>query len=442
MNILKKITDKKILYIFTLCIIVFLPILKQLSFYFVKLQYISNYDSINPVYIFCFSAPFLIYVYIKNLIKTKRKLDIFDYLFYILVVVGIFASIFAMDIEISFLGKAYRHEGFISLLCYYLLFINWKVEGNKEDIKKLLNIIIIMAILNAIYGILQIYSPFKWILRFVNRTMMAGISGNPNFFGSLMVTILGIIITKYLIEDKKSITSILLIILFFISLINSKSLGPILTLILTLIFIIIFLFIKKKIKLKKLIILILTLIITYASVISINKVMLNIDTNEIGNTVDAIKNESLTTEEKLYVVGSGRFKIWKNSLKIVKDNFIIGVGYDNFQLAYYEGVNLSEVGFYTAEDGQIKAYLKHPEIADNAHNVYLHTLVSSGMLGLIPYLILCLLVFIKGLKAKDNLMMILLGGFVAYSIQAFANISVIHVAPIYYIIMGLMLIKE
>ena len=32
----------------------------------------------------------------------------------------------------------------------------------------------------------------------------------------------------------------------------------------------------------------------------------------------------------------------------------------------------------------------YPEIIDNAHNVYLHTLVSSGLLGLIPYLILCL----------------------------------------------------
>ena len=90
----------------------------------------------------------------------------------------------------------------------------------------------------------------------------------------------------------------------------------------------------------------------------------------------------------------------------------------------------------------IKSKLKYPEIADNAHNVYLHTLVSSGILGLIPYLLLCLLVFIKGLRSKDNLTLILLGGFVAYSIQAFANISVIQVAPIYYIIMGLMLIKE
>ena len=46
------------------------------------------------------------------------------------------------------------------------------------------------------------------------------------------------------------------------------------------------------------------------------------------------------------------------------------------------------------------------------------------------------------LKTKDNLTITLLGGFVAYSIQAFANISVIHVAPIYYIIIGLILSQK
>ena len=58
---------------------------------------------------------------------------------------------------------------------------------------------------------------------------------------------------------------------------------------------------------------------------------------------------------------------------------------------------------------------------------------------MIPYLILCLLTFIRGLKTKDNLVILLLGGFVAYSIQAFANISVLQVAPIYYVIIGLIL---
>ena len=130
--------------------------------------------------------------------------------------------------------------------------------------------------------------------------------------------------------------------------------------------------------------------------------------------------------------------MWKKSLEIVKENPINGVGYDNFHLGYYGDTNLSAVKFISV-DGVTKAVLKYPEIFDNAHNVYLHTLVSSGILGFIPYILLCLLTFIKGLKTKDNLVMLLFGGFVAYSIQAFGNINVLQVAPIYYVIIGLIL---
>ena len=91
MNILKKITDKKILYIFTCIILIFLPILKQSSFYLVKFDVIKKYDSINPAYVLYFCIPFLIYVYIKNIIKSDREFDIFDYLFFALMLAGFVA---------------------------------------------------------------------------------------------------------------------------------------------------------------------------------------------------------------------------------------------------------------------------------------------------------------------------------------------------------------
>ena len=230
MNLLKKITDKRILYIFTLCIIVFLPILKQSSFYFVRYNIIKNHDAINPAIVLYISIPFLIYIYIKNIIKTKRKLDIYDYLFYFLIFAGIIATLFSINKEISLFGKAYRHEGLLTMLSYYLLFITWKVEGNKKDVEILLKVILGMAVLNSIYGLLQLYTKSKLILRFtIAPTMASGICGNPNFFGSLIVTALGIIIPKFLIDKKISIKDILLLILFFISLINAQSLGPFLT---------------------------------------------------------------------------------------------------------------------------------------------------------------------------------------------------------------------
>lgn len=444
MKLLKKITDKKILYIFTLCIVLILPLLKQTSFYLVAYKVINNYDSINTAYILFFSIPFLIYIYIKNIMKNKRKLDIYDYLFYLLIFAGILSTIFSINKNISLFGKAYRHEGFLSILTYYLLFIDWKIEGTNEDIKRIIKILVIYAVFNSIYALLQIYTPFRFVLRYgPDKQMASGISGNPNFFGSMIVTILSIITTKFLYNSKISIKEIFLIILMFISLINCQSTGPFIAYIITIIFLIIYLIVKKKIIIKKIFYLLLILIITYLSIFLINKYIFNIKKCELCDLTVEV-NEKITKKEdsnKVYSISNGRVDIWKKSLNIVKDNPVNGVGYDNFYLAYYKGINLTEV-YFASVDGQIKAYKKYPEIIDNAHNVYLHTLVSSGLVGLIPYLILCLYTFIRGLKSKENIIIMLLGGFVAYSIQAFGNISVIQVAPIYYIIIGLILSQK
>ena len=125
---------------------------------------------------------------------------------------------------------------------------------------------------------------------------------------------------------------------------------------------------------------------------------------------------------------------------MIKDNFIVGIGFDNFYLKYpnpkmESGIKLTITDILSSNSQPKVIY----NVVDNAHNIYLHTLVSNGIIGLVPYLLLCLLTFIKGLKSKDELTFILLSGFVVYSIQAFANISVIQVAPIYYIIIGFIL---
>lgn len=453
MKILRKITDKKILYIFTLFILIFMPVLKQGSFYLEKYNILNNSDSINTAIILYISMPFFIYIYIKNFITSKRKIDIYDYIFFVLITAGIIATILAVDKEMSLFGKSYRHEGLLSIISYYLLFITWKVEGNQKDVKNLLRVIIFMALFNCIYSFLQVYTSTKLVLRYTpNMSMATGLLGNPNFFGSYIVTVISLITTKFLLNKKISIKDLIIILLLYVGLVNCQSTGPYLTYLITIIFIIIYLFIKKKTSIKKVAVLLISLIIITPTLIFINKQIFNIEKCEICDFVKVVSGKDIINDENInndtsinpnpyfdmYTITNGRTTIWKNSLKIVKNNLINGVGYDNFYLEYYKDVNLTEV-YFMSSDGQMKAYRKYTEIVDNAHNVYLHTLVSSGLIGIVPYIILCLLTFIKGLKSKNNLVIMLLGGFVAYSIQAFANISVVQVAPIYYIIIGLIL---
>lgn len=439
---MEKITNKKILTAFTLCILIIVPFLKFFSMNLELFGVMQNYDFINPAIILYVSVPFLIFIYIKDIVDKSRKLDIYDYLFYVLVFIGIISCIFSMDKMISIFGKSFRHEGFLSVLSYYLLFINWKENGNKEDIKKFFELLVIIAVINSIYALFQMYTNFNFVLTYFayEGKMASGMCGNPNFFGSLIVTVLSIVSCNFLIDKEKlNYKKILLLVLLFVSLINSESTGPILTYIICLIFILVFLRLKKYKIGKRSIVLLITIVITYLVLIPINY---NFVVDKTGNKISKNETSISSIKKTIESGGNGRLKIWENSLDIVKDNPVVGVGFDNFVLAY-PNPKLPEGIAIVSTNGEVKQQINSYYVVDNAHNVYLHTAVSTGFLGLIPYLLLCLLVFIKGLKFKNKLGILLLSGFVAYSIQAFANISVVQVTPIYYIIIGLILsLKE
>lgn len=425
---MEKITNKKILNIITLCILLGVPFLKFFSMNLEVFGIMKNYDFINPAIILYVSVPVLLFIYIKHLKDEKRKLDIYDYLFYILIITGLISTLLSINKNISIFGKDYRHEGFLSVLSYYLLFINWKSLGNKNDIKKFIKLLIVVGIINSIYALFQIYTPFNFIIRYKEDTQMAsGLCGNPNFFGSLIVTIISIITCSFLMSNKNVLKKVFLIILLFISLINAQSTGPFLTYVLLIFLLIGFLYKKKSLVLKNVLILFMTLVITYTFIFIINKYVYKMDRCEMCDIKETVNNG-----------GTGRLDIWKKSLGIVKDNFIFGVGFDNFYLAYPNPKIDNSISFIVT-NGIIKGERKSYYIVDNAHNIYLHTLISNGILGSIPYLMLCLFTFIKGLKSNNKLIFLLLSGFVAYSIQGFANISVIQVAPIYFVIIGLIL---
>ena len=105
--------------------------------------------------------------------------------------------------------------------------------------------------------------------------------------------------------------------------------------------------------------------------------------------------------------------IWKRSLPLVKKYFSVGAGIDNYYFVFKD----------------------YP--LDKAHNIYLQILVTNGLPSLLLYLGLCLLIFIRNIKFKGPLTTALFVAFVGYSIQGFANISVIDVAPYFYVIMGI-----
>jgi hypothetical protein len=78
------------------------------------------------------------------------------------------------------------------------------------------------------------------------------------------------------------------------------------------------------------------------------------------------------------------------------------------------------------------------EVFDSAHNEYLHCLITVGIAGLIAY-VLFVLSFIKdNLKKHSNPYIIaIVFGIICYSVQAFVNLNLPIVTPIFWLLLGI-----
>ena len=437
--------NKRVLNIVTLIILIAVPFLKFFSMCLEHFEIMNNYDNINPAIILYISLPVLIYIYVSDIKKKRRKLDIYDFIVYGITLISILSTLFSIDKNIAIFGKDFRHEGLLSVLSYLYLFLNWHINGNIKDAKKYIKLIVVISVLNSAYSLFQIYTSFDFIVRYkdhFNLTMASGMVGNPNFFGSLIVTSLSILTYSFFGDDNDLTKKTLLIILLFISLINCQSTGPMLTYIIVVLFLVFYLLKNKVFNIKRFIYIALLLSFTFIFINRINDIFNNdfSISNKNGELFISNKSDELSIngiKETLKSGGNGRIAIWKNSLNIFKKHPWLGVGYDNFYLAYpnekTSGITLSIVS------GEVKKSNNSVLIFFFFYNVYLHQLVSTGIFGLILFLMLYMLTFISALKSRDKLNFILLGGFIAYSIQGLVNINVIQITPIYYLIMGLIL---
>ena len=274
---------------------------------------------------------------------------------------------------------------------------------------------IIAAVVQFIYSILQVYTNSSMIQHFFKPHMAIGTQGNPNFYGSYMVMITLITVVLYAIKGEKKYFWLTLI--FFMALCLANSTGPILGFALAYIFFGLVFF--KKIKIKKF--LFLTIILTGIffsadkSVVFVHEFKFNNKVESNYNVKEELVNSFTNIHNKEF--GNGRFRIWLNTIPVAKKYFWIGCGIDNFANVYPQSNYL---------------------IYDKAHNVYLQMLVTNGIFALSAYCAVCLIIFLKGFRFKKPFQIALYIAFVGYSIQAFANISVIDVAPIFFIILGLL----
>lgn len=148
--------------------------------------------------------------------------------------------------------------------------------------------------------------------------------------------------------------------------------------------------------------------------------------------IDFPKTFGFAGKEKL---GSARGYIWSRSIPLLKDNLILGKGPDTFVLEFPQNDLI----------GKYYAYDTPNMTVDKPHNLYLQIALNNGLIALIAFLGIMLIYIVDSLKLyalkKEYGTSELFGaaislGVIGYLLAGVFNDSVISVAPIFWILLG------
>lgn len=123
--------------------------------------------------------------------------------------------------------------------------------------------------------------------------------------------------------------------------------------------------------------------------------------------------------------GTYRIFLWKRTIPLIKDYPIFGTGPDTFVLRF--------MPLYSEDISKIGPF----SINDTAANIYLTMLINLGIGGTINYIVLLGYNIYYGIKKKNKYTMILLISVLCYSVQAFFNLSVVIVSPLFWTLLGI-----
>jgi O-antigen ligase len=267
-----------------------------------------------------------------------------------------------------------------SFLLFPILFSFTRFEFNLKSLFQFLNVSLALAalsILSFAFGRMMYYEGhFKISYILENEISLFYHRG----YWSTYLSIFSAISLYFAIEYKKYrwINSGAFLILTLVSLLTLSKAGALLLIIL--ISVVFLQFILKKLSLKFKLLSIGSLLLIFSLLLFSNN-PLSSRFNEIYKAFSTFKTENNTTIES----NASRLIMWSTSTKLIKENFLLGVGTGDVKDAL-KAKNL-ELG----NTGVVEKNL-------NAHNQFLNTWVQIGVIG---FLALCLIIFFQ-FKAKSN----------------------------------------
>lgn len=155
-----------------------------------------------------------------------------------------------------------------------------------------------------------------------------------------------------------------------------------------------------------------------------------------GRITEPIVAETFKPLEGLEKLASNRGYIWGRTLPLLKNYVIVGSGPDNYPLAFPQDDFL----------GKAYAFYDPNIVVDKPHNIYLQTAINTGVLSLISLIVLWGIYIISSLKLYNKINYDSLDkyvgssclvGVIGYLAAGMFNDSVVSVAPIFWVILGL-----
>jgi putative inorganic carbon (HCO3(-)) transporter len=351
------------------------------------------------------------------ILAKKFEKSIITWLLISYLLLVLLSSIFAHDPLLAFAGATNyggRFEGFSTISIYVILFYasrNYLIVTKPKLIRALGFLSIV-----SVYSLVQYYQFDPLVIYKNYRPMIFSTIGNQNFLGSLMVMLCSL--SFGLSVYYKKWYYFLFLILFFSALLASQTRGCWIAFGVVIIGYVTLVIIFDKTKFLGLL---LALIVMVGAAFTLNFTK--------KNTLSK-RTKSISTEIKMKdeYGGSGRLKIWEITWGVIKGHPVLGTGPENLKPVLKAEYKKELNAYYRMKGVTI----------DKAHNEYLHMAAVTGIPSLLIYLFLIVLIFWRNipLMLKDKSKIIVGLAVIGYLIQAFSNISVIAVAPIFWIILG------
>ena len=410
-----------------------------LSIFFLLILMISG--SIRITYFDLKLSDYSMYIYINGALglvlyicsKIKNfKFNVYEILVFVLIMLSCLSLVTAININVAVFGELNRYEGLLVWLTYYIFILNAMNIRNKKYLYIIISLVSMYCLINIFYGLYQVgvfNSPH--LFKIMSAGIYArGFVGHWNFFGTLVCIFYGLMLGLF-IKENYCLKKWFLIIGLIIANVGVVICGAMSSLVAVIIInvvclvqIIVLLFKRHKKRYMYLV----SFLISAMSFILVFMIYTSNNSNvktDISQMLNETKN-IVTEGEVKDNYGTGRFYIWKRTIEKIKIAPITGFGIDNFNEVFENKLTTPT----------------SKSIVDKAHNDYLQRALCEGIISGVFFIVFLLIIFFKGiLRELSPLYYGLLLAFTCYSVQAFFNISMTRVAPIYYIVIGLLLGK-